>query len=184
MARKARRIKRRVSDMNHAILSRHSIYYHMLALQLSTQRQQSWFDILPEDVKNMIWKEYFKAPLLQIQEFGMYRGIIRIYMQKHIHRNYYDDVKYSRDGRHVALRHAANMKYYHIVSEQEHTHDNIVSLFSSYDIHTKERTYYKIFNEAIVTDVRLLYGLCKAVPENWDYIGRAEDIVAGKYTYN
>ena len=179
MARKARRIKRRVSES-----PRHPVYYQLLALQLSRQRQQSWFDILPEDIKNMIWREYFKTPLLQIREFGMYRGIIRIYMQKHIHRNYYDDVKYSRDGKHVVLRYATDMGHYHISNEEHDTHSHIISLFSSYDPHTKERTYYKIFDESIVTNVRSLYGLCKAVPENWDYIGRAEDIVAGKYTYN
>ena len=173
------RIKRYVYEN-----TRHPIYYQLLALQLSKQKPQSWMDILPEDIKNVIWREYFKAPLLQIREFGMYRGIIRIYMQKHIHKNYYDDVKYSRDGRHVVLRCATNMKQHCIVNEEQDTHYNIVSLFSSYDTQTRERTYYKIFDDSIVTNVKSLYGLCKAVPENWDYIGRAEDIVAGKYTYN
>ena len=46
------------------------------------------------------------------------------------------------------------------------------------------KSWYTPSFEAIVTNVKSLYGLCKAVPEDWDYIGRAEDIVAGKYTYN
>ena len=182
MPRKAKRIRRQIS--NNTSSRAHPIYFELLAMQLSKQKYQSWFDILPEEIKTVIWREYFKTPLLQIQEFGMYRGIIRIYMQKHIHKNYYDDVKYSRDGKFVVLRYAANMRNYRIANDKDYTHENIVSLFSSYDTQTKERTYYKIFDEAIVTNVKSLYGLCKAVPEDWDYIGRAEDIVAGKYTYN
>ena len=58
------RIKRYVYEN-----TRHPIYYQLLALQLSKQKPQSWMDILPEDIKNVIWREYFKAPLLQIREF-------------------------------------------------------------------------------------------------------------------
>ena len=182
MARKARRIKRQTSDNTSS--RKHPIYFELLATQLSTNKEQSWFDVLPEEIKTIIWREYYKTPLLQIREFGMYRGIIRIYMQKHVHRNYYDDVKYSRNGKFMVLRHVNSTYHYDIADKDYNTHNAIVSLFSSYDATTQKRTYYKIFDEAIVPGIRSLYGLCKAVPENWDYIGRAEDIVAGRYTYN
>ncbi|MHA2082834.1 MAG: hypothetical protein ACXABD_03710 [Candidatus Thorarchaeota archaeon] len=182
MARKAKRIRRRVPNEN--LVYKHPTYFELLAVQLATNKQQSWFDVLPEEIKTMIWKEYYKTPLLQIREFGMYRGIIRIYMRKHIHRNYYDDVKYSRDGKHVVLRYATNAHHYHIVDKDNNTNINMDALFSSYDSASQERTYYKIFDEAIVPNIKVLYGLCKAVPEDWDYIGCAEDIVAGRYTYN
>ena len=43
------------------------------------------------------------------------------------------------------------MKQHCIVNEEQDTHYNIVSLFSSYDTQTRERTYYKIFDDSIVT---------------------------------
>ena len=181
MPRKAKRIKR------NPITHRNPIYFDLVARQLATQKQQSWFDILPEDIKIIIWKEYYKAPLLQIKEFGMFRAIIQIYIRNHIYKNDYDDIKYSRNGKYMVLRYSTNKDHYSIETSECSTyslHNSIISLFSSYDTITKKRIYYKIFDESIVPNIKYLYGLCKLVPDNWDYIGRAEDIVAGKFTYN
>tara|TARA_A100001015_G_C14861212_1_gene660457 strand:- start:399 stop:971 length:573 start_codon:yes stop_codon:yes gene_type:complete len=190
MPRKARRIKRqqfksKKVDSNNTTTNHNDTYFILVAKQMATNRQQSWLDSLPDEIQSMIWQKYYYNCHVQIKEFGMYRGIINIYVKRHITKELYEDAKFSRNGKYIAFQYSSNNKrYYNIIETEDSVYNEILGLFSSYASGSKQRIYYKIFNESIVPDITYLYGLCKPIPNNWEFIGRAEDIVAGRFTYN
>jgi hypothetical protein len=194
MARKARRIKRNIqhTDIQHTDTdiqhtdTHHPSYYMLVAKQLATGQQQTWLDILPNDIHELIWREKYKECFTQIQLFGQYRKIIRIYLKQLFYSKYYDDIKFSRDGKQVTIRHPTphtNRPMWAESSCPGHIYKELCPLFTSYGNNFSERVSFRIFDENIVPDIITLYNICKDVPENWDYMGWAGETAASKFTY-
>jgi len=184
MSRKARRIKRPPPPPEQP--AHHPLYFALVANQHATQTQQSWFDILPHDIQEVIWREYYKNCLLQIQEFGQYRAIIRIYLERLFKNKYYNDIKFMRNSNHdMIVRWKGNYNEspsWFRPSFGESLHKELVPLFCSFDDTYSVKTYYKIFHDRIGLIIPALYGICKAVPADWDYIGRAGEMAASRFT--
>ena len=184
MARKARRIK--CSPLIPAQPAHHPLYFTLVANQLATQKQQSWFDILPEEIHEIIWREHYKKCLLQIQEFGQYRAIIRIYLENLFKKKYYNDIKFVRDSNHNMMvrwkgNHNESPSWF-TPSFGKSLYRELVPLFCSFDKTGLIRTHYKIFHDRVGLSIPALYRLCKAVPTDWDYIGHAGEMAASKFT--
>ena len=172
MARKARRIKRNIqhTDTQHTDTqhtdNHHPAYYMLVAKQLATDKQQTWLDILPNDIHDLIAREKYKECLAQIQLFGSYRGIIRIYLKRMFHNKCYDNIQFSRDSKQVTTySNAASEKLWVVSSCPGDIYRELWPIFSSFGTNFSERTSFRIFNDNIVPDIITLYTICNAVPE-------------------
>lgn len=165
-------------------------YALLLARQATTGRQQSWLDALPSELQVMIWKEHFKGTLAQVREFGRYRAVIRLYLERYLENKYYDDVKFSRDG-HLFLRRRKGQSrwwWWYTPDEPGAVYRNLVPLFTPPCEGSRGRVfpdvpaYLPLVFTRASAPLPALYGLCKATPPDWDYIGRIGERTASRYT--
>lgn len=198
MPRKAKRIQRNINKVTYNEPG--ELYYNIIALRQNSKNQiTTWMDILPEDVKEVIWKQFYKTNVMvQVQSFGQYRGIIRIYIKNHLKGKFYDDMKYSRNNRiHIRSEHKIEsdiQPHRNTLSDEiiwytnnvhDECHKSICRFFGEFNYSINEYQTNKgdyIFNPKIINSIEMLYGICKLTPENWDYIGRYDETSARRFT--
>jgi hypothetical protein len=201
MPRKAKRIVRTLVQFTENMSERHHpIYYEVIASRMSSINQtfHTWLDILSEDIKHIIWKQYYQnVTIPQIHEFRQYQSIVRIFIKNHLNCKFYDDMAFTRDGKLMVRK--LTTDYDQIETEYNPqimwftndmcnlNYNTITGFFGMFDYTGLvsgifHETNISPFNRNIVRDIETLYGLCKTTPDNWDYIGRFDETGASRFT--
>jgi hypothetical protein len=166
-------------------------------MQHSNKRYKSWLDILPEDIQTLIWKKVYNSSVEQISVFGSYKALIKCYLSRHLFNNnnniksiIVDNsdnfIQQNNDNR--FYRWGENVKYYKIISQMLSPSSDW-DCNNNYDDYCSAKKFYsdkfntiKIFNKNIVDTLYKIYMLCRFVPDDWQKIGRWENLAATRYT--
>ncbi len=156
----------------------------------------SWLDILPEDIQTLIWKKVYDFSVEQISVFGSYKALVKCYLSKHIFHN--NNIKaivldnsdnfIQQDNDNRFYRCGENVKYYKIISQMMSpssdwdSNNNCQKFYCAKNFYRDKFNTIKIFNKNIVDTLYKIYMLCKSVPDDWEKIGRWENLAATRYT--
>ena len=159
---------------------------------------RTWLDILPADIQTLIWKKVYDQSMEKIVVFGSYKAIVKSYFSRHllsdniiktiIVDNSDNFIQYNNDN--CIYRCCENVKYYRIISHllspstewTSKNNDNNEIYYSEKDYYRDKFNTVKIFDKNIVNTLSKIYMLCKFVPNDWDKIGRWENLAATRYT--